>query len=586
MKLNNIRNNFNKIFTLIRLSCSKLIVVTFVIIVLNSLIAPVVTWLFKLLVDEISSPEINKVLSNKIIYIIVLYMFLKIITEALEVITSHISIKMNYNINNEISKNVNRKLSKIELEELESPHIYDLLNRIQINISQGALNFINSIVSMITPLFSLLSYMVLLLSINIYFPIISLVATIPYLILVMNQGKDSYFQIVSQSKESRKLDYMYDIMTSREYAKEIRVFNLVDFLNKKTEDIRDNLWKEKYKLLLRYSLRGILIDILRNISLGICLFITCIDVLHDKTSIGNVMLVITSIQAITNNFSTLIGKIASVSKFSLYINDWIEFLTLPEESICPQVKIKDTTIAVKDLSFKYPNSEQICLNKINITIKPGQRIALVGENGSGKTTFIKLLMGIYKPSKGNVFIGNNSLTEVIEDFREKTICIFQDFIKYQMSVEDNIKAGNFGLEFNQNMLNSLHLNEFINSLPNGIKTQLGQLDGNAFELSGGEWQKLAIARILSRENAKILVMDEPTASLDPKIENEIYENLHDICQDKTAILISHRLAATKLCDKIYVFDHGSIIENGSHSELMVLKGKYYEMYSAQSSLYN
>ena len=327
-------------------------------------------------------------------------------------------------------------------------------------------------------------------------------------------------------------------------------------------------------------------DILRNISLGICLFLTCADILNNKTSIGNVMLVISSIQALTNNFSILIGKIGSVSKFSLYINDWIEFWKLPEETTYPQVKIKDFTINIEDLSFKYPNSEQICLNKINVTIKPGQRIALVGENGSGKTTFIKLLMGIYKPSEGKIFIGDNCLAEVIDDFREKAICIFQDFIKYQMSVEDNLKAGNFGQDFDRNLLSLFRLNEFIDGLPNGINTQLGQLNSNAFELSGGEWQKLAIARILSRENAKIFVMDEPTASLDPRIENDIYENLHSLCQDKTTILISHRMAATKLCDKIYVFDHGTIIENGSHSELMALKGKYYEMYSAPSSLYN
>lgn len=584
-KLSALYHNLKDIFLLIKAPCSRDLIISLILIILSAAIAPLATWIYKILIDDISSNHIFNSISHTIILIIFVYMILNIILEGIEILNSHISIRLKYNINSEVTKNINNKLSKIQLEELENPRIFDLLDRIQSTVSKEALTFINSFLLVLMPLLSTVTYIILLLNVNVYFPLIAIIATIPYLILTIKQGKNTYFQAVQQSKESRRLRYMYDILTSREHAKEIRLFNLIEYFNDKVDKIRNKLWAEKFKLLIKYCLLGILSDLLRNIALGICLLMTCFDVIHHRTSIGNVILVISSMQAITANLTNIVNKVSSINKFSFYINDWKEFLNLPEVHLGKQKLIEDTTIRFKDVSFQYPNAAEKTLTNIDLEIAPGGKIALVGENGSGKTTLINLLLGLYKPTEGKIYIGRHTLHEVIEDFRGKSVCIFQNFIKYQLSVDENIRAGNFGREINKDMLDVLELNKFINTLPHGMDTRLGQLDEDGYELSGGQWQKLAIARALSRENAEILIMDEPTASLDPKVETQMYEEFASLCKNKTTILISHRLGVTKLCDKIYVFDQGEIIEHGSHTELLELKGKYYNMYLAQSSLY-
>ena len=244
-----------------------------------------------------------------------------------------------------------------------------------------------------------------------------------------------------------------------------------------------------------------------------------------------------------------------------------------------------STIQFRQVDFKYPGSASLTLKNIELTINKGEKIALVGENGSGKTTFIHVLLGLYKPTTGEVMIGGDPLADVIDSFRRKTVCVFQNFIKYQFSVADNIRAGNFGQEFQKQSLRIFHMEDFIDQLPQGLDTQLGQLENNDTELSGGQWQRLAIARALSRADSEILIMDEPTASLDPKVETQIYEEFSALCENKTTIMISHRLGVTRLCDIIYVFDQGEICEAGSHIELMNRRGKYYQMYTAQSYLY-
>ncbi|MET3211256.1 UNVERIFIED_CONTAM: ATP-binding cassette subfamily B protein [Paenibacillus sp. PvR008] len=583
---NRLLNHIKNVTLIIKFFSTKDLIMSLLLMLLSALVAPLSTWLYKLLIDNLSFIKSAASLNQKFLLIIIGYAALNIILECLEIANGHINIRLKYNINHEFTKKVNKKISKISMEQLDDPSIYDLLDRIQSNVNTGLLSYVNNTLSVVLPVFSIFTYIILLMNLNLFFPLIAILATIPYLLLMIKHGKNSYFQTVQQSKALRKLNYMYEVLTTRGYAKEIRIFNLINYFNDRTEKVRKQLWNEKYSLLLKYTLGGAFVDLFRNIALGICLFITCIGVFKSKMSIGDVMLVISSMQAITSSLTSMVNKIGSMNRYSLYINDLIEFLNIREDPSNQQKKIKGVlTIEYKNVDFKYPNGRNNTLKNINIKISKGEKVALVGENGSGKTTFINILLGLYKPTAGEVYIGKQTLTEVIEDFRNITVCVFQNFIKYQLSVEDNIKAGNFGEAFKESSLRIFDMNTFIKNLPQGKQTQLGQLENNNTELSGGQWQRLAIARALSRERAEVLIMDEPTASLDPKVETQLYEEFSLFCENKTTILISHRLGVTKLCDKIYVFDKGEICEYGSHFELMSLKGKYYSMYTAQCGLY-
>ncbi|KWX75923.1 hypothetical protein AMQ84_16370 [Paenibacillus riograndensis] len=574
------------IMMIVKLFCTKELYVSLALMAFSALLAPLGTWMYKLLIDDLAFVHSASAVTQKLVVIIAGYTVLKVLLEWSEHITAHINNRLKYNINREFIRQVNKKLSVISMEQLENPAVYDLLDRVQSNVNKGILSYINNSLSVVLPVFSIISYILLLININLYFPLIAVLATVPYLLLMNAQGKKSYFQAVEQSKPLRRLNYMYDVLTSRRYAKEIRMFGLIDYFNDRTEEIRKDVWKEKFKLLLHYTLGGAFVDIFRNIALGICLLMTCIGVLENRMSIGDVMLVITSMQAITDGLSGMVNKISSMNNYTLYIEDMMNFLDLPEDTGSGHKKIVESpTIQFKHVDFKYPNSQTRTLKNIDITINKGEKIALVGENGCGKTTFINVLLGLYKPTSGEVLVGGDPLADVIDDFRTMTVCVFQNFIKYQLSVADNIKAGNFGEDFHKQSLQIFSMDSFIDNLPQGLDTQLGQLENNDVELSGGQWQRLAIARALSREGTEILIMDEPTASLDPKVETQIYEEFSALCENKTAIMISHRLGVTRLCDTIYVFDQGEICEFGSHAELMNRRGKYYQMYSAQSYLY-
>ena len=223
---------------------------------------------------------------------------------------------------------------------------------------------------------------------------------------------------------------------------------------------------------------------------------------------------------------------------------------------------------------------------MSFSIKENEKVALVGSNGSGKTTIVNLLMGFYRAEEGEIYVGDKLIESIINQFRSLVSCVFQNYNRYFLSVKDNILAGNAGEENTESNIKKFNIYNFINKMENKEKTILGQIYEGGKELSGGEWQKVALLRGLYKKNIKMMILDEPTASLDPITENSIYEEFSKICDKKTLLLISHRLSAVKLCDKIIVLDKGTVVEEGSHRDLIEKKGKYYEMYQSQKNIYN
>lgn len=225
------------------------------------------------------------------------------------------------------------------------------------------------------------------------------------------------------------------------------------------------------------------------------------------------------------------------------------------------------------------------LKDINILIRAGEKIAVVGENGSGKTTLIKLLLGLYETTAGEITIGQRNINDLSKEELLNLACVFQDFIKYQLSVEDNIVLDKDLQTVNKGFYTDLGIDQLLHILPNGEKTMLGQLDENGIDFSQGQWQKLAIARGICCESTKVLILDEPTASLDPLTENSFYRNLNKISGKKTLLIITHRLGVCKLCDNIIVLQDGTVAEQGKHFDLMERNGIYAEMFRAQQDIY-
>ena len=550
------------------------------IILLIAILKPVLNLVNRNIINVLSSGAFTL----KIIIMILLgYMLLQFLGECLENISGYFGTKVFYVLNGELMQRMNSKVAKIAMREFEAPEIYNLITRIRDGVESSFFSGLGNIISVITSVVSFAGNAIILYTINSYFPIIVVVASVPYMIAVLLQGKDNYGYLKKINPCLRKERYINEILTSRSVMKDIRFFKLIGYMAEKAQVLRNNIYIKRKKLHIKLLTRGILTNFTRNLALGICLFILCYRSMEgDDIKAGDIVFLINTIQSITSTVTTISSNISSVNKFAFFIKDWSQLMEVPEETT-GESEINGYGIKFEKVSFSYSEELPNVLSDISFEIKENEKVAIVGENGCGKSTLISLILGLYKPMEGVISVGGIELNDVLDDAREKMVCIFQNYNRYQLSIAENIYAGNFGEIHNEKSKNGSA--EFIEDLPLKEKTVLGQLEEGAHELSGGQWQQLAIMRALYREGSKIIIMDAPTAGIDPKIENEIYENLTEITEGKTLILVSHRLSATSLCDKIIVLSEGEIIEAGNHEELLKKKGKYYQMYSCQKELY-
>jgi len=511
-------------------------------------------------------------------------MLLQLGIEILGNIQNHLTKIVNFEISNSVASNVNQKLIKVCMEEYEDTNAHDLIERVLNKIATGVTNVLNSFLSILSPFFMTITHAAILYAIVWYFPIIIILSNIPYIISLFLNNRKRYNQYVERNKDKRYIQYLTNALMERQNAKDIRLYKLVDFFTEKLNIIRTRVFKSELNLSIRLSHVTLLMDFIKNLSLGICLVLTAILVWRGETTIGSFVMVYSVVNQITANLSSFMNQISNMDDIGIYLKDWGDLLELTEESKSNKKCENNFSVRFQNVSFHYPNVEKNVLDNISIEINHGDKVAIVGENGSGKSTFLNLLLGLYRPTSGDIFISNDKIEDVLTDYRKKSVCMFQDYIKFQLSIAENVMAGNFGqdisLDSHPHLLDTIPVN-----LSNGLDTELGQLDENAVELSGGEWQKIALVRTLIRENSEMIILDEPTSNLDPIIECGMIEMFRQFYNDKKFIITSHRFVFSNFCNRIIVFDKGKIVEDGSHHELMENKGVYYELYRSQNKLF-
>ena len=544
-----------------------------------AILTPCITWLYKLLIDYFSHENTSPV---NIILLVVIYVIAQFLQESIENLQSNFAVKLNYRLNNRINYVINKKLSVIRAELYEDKAVFDLISRVRENITFETINTFGNVLALFMMIITTISYIGIISTINCYLPIIITCSLVPYCILFFFQQRKKYEQNVELSDKRRYVNYLNSVLTERENAKDIRTFESLDYIKGKVQKEREKVYIVEKRLAIKQLRENILVNIFQYGIIGTTLFWGYCKYRDGNITLGDIMLIITALQGIISSFSSIADNFMSMSDFSFNLKDWKTFIDLEEEPLI-NIDLKSFDLQLENVSFVYPGSEKKVLNNINLHIKEGEKVAIVGENGSGKTTLLYLLLGIYEPTTGVVKIGKENLQNVLRDYRKKVSCLFQDYIKYQMSIEDNVFLNR---QISKKYINKfVEKNDFIKNFPEMEKTMLGKINDLGIELSGGQWQKLAISRALVKPETKILIMDEPVASLDPKSENDLYENFDDICQKKSLILISHRLGITRLCDKIIVMKEGRIIEQGSHNQLMAVKGEYYKMFTAQQQFY-
>lgn len=450
---------------------------------------------------------------------------------------------------------------------------------------------IKFIVDILTAIITILSVILVLYMAHWSLPILLFVSMIPSVIAIISTKTMSYKKNVKLIEKQREQAYISSFFMNKNILKEMKIFNLGDFFLFKWKDIYRNVVSSQIDIFKREEQIKALALIASQIFTAMINIYLIYLILRSNVTVGDYVALTTAISTFQGAVAQIIANFGQMLERSLYNVSFFEVINEDKDKCQKQLgTIGDfKEIELKNISFSYPNSNRKCVNNISLNIKRGDRIALVGSNGCGKSTLINIIMGIYSQCEGKIIINGQELNEgMIKDYQSKFTVVLQDFSRYKLSIRENIGIGNVDKidddNFINTQLNKVNLYDYVNKLPHNIDTKLSKEFEDGTELSGGQWQKIAISRAIAKES-DIIIFDEPTSALDPLAEMEIFNLLRDVSKDKTIIMISHRLGVSKYADKICYIEDGSIVEQGTHDELINMNGKYRNMYDIQKKWY-
>ena len=424
--------------------------------------------------------------------------------------------------------------------------------------------------------------------------VILVVAVIPSFIGETHFNRRSYSLTHSWTPERRELDYLRYIGASNETAKEIKIFGLENFIADRFQNISEKYYEANKNLTVRRAAWGGVFSFIGTASYyGAYVFII-LQTITGHISVGTLTFLAGSFQRMQGLLSGVMSRFSRVSEMALYLKDFFDFLELQPLSGLRKGShrvprpIREGFV-FENVSFKYPGSEQWALRNLSFTLHAGEKLALVGENGAGKTTIVKLLAHLYEPDEGRILLDGVDLREYDPvDLRSEIGIIFQDYFRYMFTAGENIAVGNITQRTNRPLLETSAdkslADTVIETLPKKYEQMLGRRFADGVELSGGQWQKIALARAYMRE-AQLVILDEPTAALDARAEHEVFVRFAELMQGKAAVLISHRFSTVRMADRILFLEHGQLLEIGSHEELVAKGGKYAELFRLQAKGY-
>jgi ATP-binding cassette, subfamily B, bacterial len=403
-----------------------------------------------------------------------------------------------------------------------------------------------------------------------------------------------YAKNFRQTPVKRVMDYLRMVGGSKDSAKELKLFNLSAYLTNRFAALSEQIYNENVDLSKRKLLWGGLLSLIGTCGYYGAYVFAIWEGLHGRYNVGVFYLITAAIQQASGNLQQAFSTASGIADQALFLTDLIGFFELK-----PVVESKPNALPAprpirkgfefRNVSFAYPGTDRTVLKNFNFSIEPGERIALIGENGQGKTTVVKLITRLYDPTEGAILLDGIDLREyALDDLHREMGVIFQDFMRYEMTVRENISIGHVEVPHtNAEIETAAHKSlaaEVVKKLAGGYDQMLGRRFVSGVDLSGGEWQRIALARAYLRD-AQLLVLDEPTAALDAKSELEVFERFAELTTGKMALLISHRFSTVRMADRIVVLAGGRLVEEGTHQQLMALGARYAEMFEMQAASY-
>ena len=567
---------------------SKSIMLWMILMVpIQSILPSISIFITNIVVNKISS--LNSINLTMLIAVWGVSFFLNnLISPLLVMIQGRMTDLLTYQLNTELMRKSERLQNISYFEDSE------FYNDIQLLSSEASWRPVNLLVfgtSLISNAIVFASMLLMVSSVNILVSLLLFVVLIPQGIIAYRIQQQAFETLVSNSEESRKLDYYSQVLLSNNHIKDIRLYNLYFFFITKYTDvftsITDKLQVDRRKKFTNSALFITLNSIVIILMFGYVI----IQIKKGVLDLGVIFLFSTSIIYSVNSMARLVEDSSLLYDTLLYMENFFKFIEI-EDELSTEVPITktennfgDDIIEFRNVNFSYSNNSDLVLSNVSFKIAEGEKIAIVGENGAGKTTLVKLLCAFYPKYSGDIIVNNKSLREYeLTDYRKQITSIFQDFSKFDISLRENVALSDLSRIFkNEDITKALDKGRF-NMKDMSLDQVLGRKFDGGKELSGGEWQKVALSRAFF-SNAPILILDEPTASIDAKAEYELFQDFLQLTQGKTVFYITHRLASVKFADKILVLKSGEIHSFGTHNELMNKDEYYRKLYKMQSSMY-
>ncbi len=501
-------------------------------------------------------------------------------------------------VTNQVKVQIMEKAKALDLASFDIPAFYEKLENANREAGHRPIQTLQSTFSIISTVISLVSYITILATIpNMWWMPLGIIAiSIPSAVVSFVYRRKNFQYMRWRSKDRRQMNYYSNLLVNKDLVKEIRIFDLSDNLIDRYNRVFKKYYKGLHKLIIEESVWLVAIAVVSAVVNCIFYAIIAFGVFVGRFTIGNYSLYTGALTSIGNGVTTFINTSASVYEGTLFIDNLVSFMK-EKQTIMPTVEPPEKvsrgaphTIVFDNVSFAYPGTERKVIKNLSTTFRPGETVVLVGLNGAGKTTLIKLLTRLYDPTEGRILLDGKDIKEYdVRELYDIFGIIFQDYGKYAVTVAENISFGDIHIPEERERVikcaQQANAEEYILKLPEGYDTPLTRMfEKEGIELSGGQWQKLAIARAFYRD-CDIMILDEPTAALDPMAEQEIFNQFDTLREGKTTIFVSHRLSSAVIATKILVLEYGELIEEGNHHELMAKRGKYYDLFTTQAKRY-
>lgn len=552
-------------------------------------------YISKLIVDSVldaakqNTPEARWTAFSYVIITVVLVVALTAAQRGITICQSLLRALLGHRVNLLILE----KAQELSLSQFEDAEFYDKMTRARREASRRPLSLVTKTFGLIQNGITLSMYGVLLLQFSWWAVLILILAALPSFIAEAKFSGEAFRLFRWRVPETRQQSYLEMLLAREDFAKEVKLFGLGEIFLKRYTEIFKKLYSEDRDLTIRRGFWGFILGLLSTLTFYAAYAWIVWATIIQRISIGEMTMYILVFRQGQSAISAVLSSVGQMYEDNLYLSNLYEFLETeapPAKGDATEGPTPGDGVRFDNVSFAYPGNTERALEGVSFHIKPGQKLALVGENGSGKTTLIKLLTRLYEPTSGKITLDGLDLQDWdVHALQQRIGVIFQDFVRYQFIVGENIGVGQQEVMQDEEAWKQAAekgmADVFIDKMPDGYQTQLGRWFKDGRELSLGQWQKIALSRAFVRESADIIVLDEPTASMDAEAEATIFARFRELTKEQMAILISHRFSTVRMADYIVVLHHGRVIEAGSHEALLEQDGRYAHLFTLQAAGY-